>query len=131
MSRQRDPPAEPGVIRKTPITDSPWFWVAVFCAAGMMFLLVIWPRYAARQRRLEMQYLARQEIARRHAEGDSAARPPGQEGDAPPPAVGELIIPLWPLMVPLTALLVISAVILWRGRRRANRADPSGRGKPA
>jgi hypothetical protein len=130
MSRQRDPPAEPGTTGKTPITDSPWFWAAVFCAAGMMFLLVIWPQYAARQRRLEMQYLARQEIVRRQAEGESAARITGQEGDAPPPAIGELIIPLWPLLVPLSALLILSAVILWRGRRRAIRARQSGPGEP-
>ena len=121
-------PPSPG---KTPITDSPWFWVAVFCAAGMMFLLVIGPQYAARQRRLEMQYLARQEIMRRQAEGENAARAVGQEGDAAPPAVGELIIPLWPLLLGVTALFSISAVILWRGRQRANRAGRAGRGEPA
>ena len=124
------PGSVPPSPSKTPITDSPWFWVAVFCAAGMMFLLVIGPQYAARQRRLEMQYLAHQEIVRRQAEGDSAARAAGQEGDAPPPAVGELIIPLWPLLLPLTALFVVSAVISWRRRRRANRADQAGRGEP-
>ena len=125
------PGSVPPSPSKTPITDSPWFWVAVFCAAGMMFLLAIGPQYAARQRRLEMQYLARQEIVRRQAEGESAARAAGQEGDAAPPVVGELIIPLWPLLLGITALFVISAVLLWHGRRRANRAGRAGRGEPA
>src|SRR5947209_3780978 len=78
------------------ITDSPWFWVAIFSAAGVMFLVAFSPKYAARQRRLEMQYYARQEITRRQVEGSGPAHGPGQE--AAPPAPGELIIPLWPLV---------------------------------
>jgi hypothetical protein len=77
----------------------------------------MWPRYAARQRRLEMQYRAREEIVRRQAAGESAAREPGREGDAPPPAAGELIIPLWPLAVPLVTLMAVAAALLWRSQR--------------
>ena len=108
---------------RPPLTDSPWFWVTLFCAAGMMFLLAIWPQYAARQRRLEMQYRARQEIVRRQAAGESAAREPGQEGDARPPA--ELIIPIWPLWLLLAALLAVSATLLWRSRRRIANPRPT------
>jgi hypothetical protein len=95
----------------------------LFCAFGIVFLLVIWPHYRARQRRLEMQFMARQEIVRRQAAGESAAREPGAEGDAPPPALGELIIPLWPLELLLVALTAISGTMLWRSRRAA---APSG-----
>lgn len=117
--------------RKTPITDSPWFWAMLFCAAGMMFLLAMWPRYAARQRRLEMQYLAREEIVRRGAAGERAAREPGDEGEAPPPAVGELIIPIWPLWLPLAALFAVSVILLWQSRRRRAIADGhSARAEP-
>lgn len=119
-----DPP--PSSSAKSTLTDSPWFWVMVFCAAGVLFLLAIWPQYAARQRRLEMQYLAREEIVRRQAAGE-AARLPGEEGDAPPPAAGELIIPIWPLLVPLTVLAAVSATLLWRQARRRAR---SGRSPP-
>jgi hypothetical protein len=100
-----------------PITDSPWFWAMLFCAVGVVLLLVISPRYAPRQRRLEMQYRAREEMLRRGAEGETAPRPAGQEGAAPPPAPGELIIPLWPLVAVFTLGMLASAALLHRSRR--------------
>ena len=104
---------------RPPVTDSPWFWVAVFCAAGVMFLLAIWPQYAARQRRLEMQFRARQEILERQAAGETAARAPGDEGDAAPPPAGQLLIPLWPLVLVVATLCALAATLLWRTRGRA------------
>ena len=99
------------------VTDSPWFWVMLFCAAGAGILLLMTPRYSKRQTRLEMQYYARQEIARRQVEGVDAASPPGEEGEAPPPAGDELLIPLWPLLSLLTIAFVVSALMLRRTRR--------------
>lgn len=108
------------------IADSPWFWAMLFSAAGVVCLLVVLPQYTKRQRRLEMQYYARQEIERRQVEGTNAARPPGQEGSAPPPAAGELIISLWPLLVLFSLLLIVSSAMLWRNKRgpRAGAAGP-------
>jgi hypothetical protein len=98
----------------------------LFCAFGVVFLLAIWPRYSARQRRLEMQYRAREEILRRGAAGESPARPAGKEGDAPPPATGDLIIPIWPLVILLLLGSAFSATQLWRSRRGA--APPNAPG---
>ena len=100
-----------------------------FCAAGLVCLLVIWPKYAAHQRRLEMQYHARQEIERRQFEGTTESREPGSEGDAPPPAAGELIIPLWPLAAVLAVLGLVSAGLWWRSTYRASTVllDTAGR----
>jgi hypothetical protein len=100
-------------------TDSPWFWMMLFSAAGLVVLLVVWPKYSERQRRLELQYHARQEIARRRVEGEPQARESGQEGQTAPPATGELLITLWPIALVLVALLVFSAVMFRRDRRRA------------
>jgi hypothetical protein len=99
------------------LSDSPWFWAMLFGAAGAIILLVAAPKYAKRQRGLEMQYYARQEIARRQVEGQAVAREPGQEGSAPPPEPGQLVIGLWPLVVVSTTLFAISATMLWRSRR--------------
>ncbi len=107
------------------IADSPWFWAMLFSAAGVVCLLVILPQYAKRQRRLEMQYYARQEIERRQVEGSNAARPQGQEGAAPPPAAGELIIPLWPLLVLFSGMMIVSSAMLWRSKH-APRAGATG-----
>ena len=84
---------------------------------GMVILAVVLPgQYGKRQRRLEMQYQARQEIARRQVEGTGALREPGEEGSAAPPVPGELIIPLWPLLTLLGLLFAFSAAMLLRAR---------------
>lgn len=104
-------------VQRPAITDSPWFWAVAFSAAGLVFLLVISPRYAARQRRLEMQYQAHQERYRRQVEGEPAAQVEGQEGTAAPPAPDMLIIPLWPLVGLFAALLAFTIAMLRRERR--------------
>lgn len=112
---------------KPTMTESPWFWVMVFSAAGMMFLLAFSPKYAARQRQLEMQYYAREEITRRQVEGATAA--PGPARESPPPAPGELIIPLWPLMLLCAAICAVSAARVWRvARPPAEAANSQGKG---
>jgi hypothetical protein len=113
--------------RRPSVTDSPWFWVVVFAAAGLVAIWIISGQYAKRQRRLEMQYQAAQEIARRQVMGEAKARPQGLEGEAPPPATGELIIPLWPLVVVFTLVLAGAATMLWR-EARGLPGDPRGPG---
>jgi hypothetical protein len=108
----------PGAPRVKPsLTDSPWFWAMIFSAMGVVLLLAIWPKYAKRQGRLELQYQAQQEIARRHVEGASAMREPGEEGSAAPPGPSELIIPLGPLVLLFAVLFAITAGMLYRARR--------------
>ena len=113
--RMSDPSGAPR--GKQSLTDSPWFWAMVFSAMGVVLLLAISPKYAKRQGRLELQYQAHQEIARRQVEGSSAMREPGEEGSAAPPGLGELIIPLRPLMLVFVVLFAISAGMLYRARR--------------
>ena len=114
-SPPQGPPSPQGIL--PPLTDSPWFWAMLFGAVGVLLLVAMLPRYGKRQHRLEMQYHARQEIARRQVEGTVAAREPGEEGAAPPPVAGDLIIPLGPLLALFTGLFAISATFLWRSRR--------------
>ncbi len=99
---------------RPPITDSPWFWLMLFCAACLVLLIVIWPKYRTRQRRLEMQYMAQEEILRRGAEGADAA----PEVPTAPPAPGELIIEVWPLALLAAAGMIVAAVMLHRGRAK-------------
>ncbi len=99
------------------LTDSPWFWVMMFCAVGSGLVLVMSPKYAKRQGRLELQYQAHQEKARRQFEGEAKAREPGAEGNTAPPTMDELIIPLGPLLTAFGLLFTVSAVQLWRTRR--------------
>ena len=101
----------------------------LFCAAGLVVLLVIWPKYLKRQGRLELQYHAGQEITRRRLEGAQQPREPGAEGSEAPPAEGEVLITLWPLSAVLVALLVVSAVMFRRGRRLPH-GEPSSNEPP-
>lgn len=101
---------------RPPITDSPWFWLAVFSLGGIAAVLLIEQQYRPRQRRLEMQYRAQEEILRRQAAGEPAARGVGQEGDAPPPTERELIIPLWPLIGVCLLVFAASVSMIWRER---------------
>jgi len=98
-------------------TDSPWFWLMLFSAAGLIVLVIVWPKYSARQGRLELQFRATQEATRRKVEGTPVAREPGEEGDAAPPAAGELIVKLWPISLALAALLIGSSTMYWRSHR--------------
>ena len=103
----------------------------MFCAAGLVVLIVAWPKYAQRQGRLELKYRARQEVARRQVEGEAARRPAGSEGEAPPPETGELIIRLWPIGVGLVVLLALSTAMFVRGRRAEQRGATDSPTEPA
>jgi len=109
------------------MTDSLWFWLALFSAGGIAAVLLIEQQYRPRQRRLEMQYRAQEEILRRRAAGEASARAVGQEGDAPPPTEQDLIIPLWPLIGVCLLVFATSVYMIWRGRRTfiISEKDPS------
>jgi hypothetical protein len=114
-----------------PASDSPWFWTMLFCAAGLVILAVAWPQYAKRQARIELQYHAGQEIMRRRATGEAAARQPGQEGAAQPPVAGEPMIRLWPIAALLALALAVSAAMFWRGRTASlHPPDAAAAGEP-
>jgi hypothetical protein len=123
--------AESFETRRPAMSDSPWFWVLLFSLAGLVALVVISPQYAKRQRRLEMQYQAREEMTRRQLTGEPRARDPGDEGEAPPPAPGDLIIPLWPLELALVVVGGLAGRMLWQSRVSSRvESDAVDRGAP-
>ena|SRR5436190_1133398 len=54
-----------------PLTDSPWFWLYLFSIAALAGLLLIGPKYYARQTQVERQY----EGKVRAAQAASGAQP--------------------------------------------------------
>ncbi len=65
------PPARP------PLTESPWFWVALFGVAGLAAIVAVSPRYGARHDRLDRMSDARR-AAWQHRVGiapDNASEP--------------------------------------------------------
>lgn len=98
-----------------PLTDSPWFWVLLFAAVGLLALATIHGQYGKRQAHLERQYQARERIAE-HAVGDSSRR----EYSTP----AHTLIPVWPLAAVLIVVIVVAAVMLGREVRRRRRELP-------
>jgi hypothetical protein len=94
---------------KPPITDSPWFWVLLFSAVGLVLLVAFSGQIGKRQARLDRQYQARDRVMD-EAVGDPARR----EYSTP----DETLIPIWPLAAGLVVAMVVSAVMLQRGQQR-------------
>jgi hypothetical protein len=91
------------------VTDSHWFWVLMFSGMALVALLAIGPKYGGRQSRLERQYQARERIATQ-ANAKTSTQDYASADDT--------LIPLWPLAVILSAVIVLAAVMLFRGHQR-------------
>jgi hypothetical protein len=108
------------------VTESPWFWVLMFSGMALAALLAIGPKYGGRQARLERQYQARERIA----EGSSGnsetldARTNDQAQRRDLASAEDTLVPLWPLAVILSVVMILAAIMLYRGRRTA--ALPQG-----
>lgn len=101
------------------LTDSPWFWLYVFCTAGLIALVLAQPRFAARQVEIERQYQGR----------DRAFQL--QSGQPPATAMStghNTIITLTPLYVMLGAAVLVGWGILWWTRFRQRPGNPGPRG---
>jgi len=94
---------------KPPITDSPWFWVLLFSAVGLILMLVFSGQISKRQARLDRQYQARERV-QDEAVGDPARR----EYSSPE----NTLIPIWPLAAALVASMLVSAAMLRRDHQR-------------
>jgi hypothetical protein len=113
------PPIDPR--RSSSPTDSPWFWLMMFSAVGLVALVAMLPKYGRRQGRLELKYHAEQEIARRQP-GEVPGSGASRDGAEAPPPAGQRIVTLWPIGLVLTLVSAISAAMYWRSRRAGRRA---------
>lgn len=94
------------------ITDSVWWWVYLFCTAALVALVLMGPRYAARQSQIERKYQARQRAAQQLA---------GQEPRTDLSSPEATAIQLWPLYVVLGLLFGFAWFNLIRTYRRQRR----------
>ncbi|MBP90800.1 MAG: hypothetical protein CMJ64_29500 [Planctomycetaceae bacterium] len=92
--------------RRPPITDSPWYWVYLFCTGGLVALVLVGPKFAAKQSRIERNYEARQRAAQ-HVAGRT--RP---EAEPQSPRTGTRI-GLQPLFITLAIVLSLAWCNLW------------------
>jgi hypothetical protein len=105
-----------------PLYDSPWFWACMFLTAALIALVVMEPRFEARQAQIEQQYFARQQ----HGQ---SIKPESEPQEASQP--GDTLINLRPLYIAAwIGLAAVWAVFLWT-RRRGAKAEPLRSAHPA
>ncbi len=90
--------------KRSSIVDSPWYWIYVFCAAALIALIVIGPKFARRQTLDERNYQARQRA-------NQAAL--GQEPDVPLSTEDNRIITLTPLFLIVAVVFTVAWAIVW------------------
>jgi hypothetical protein len=102
-----------------PITDSPWFWFAIFTAVGLAALLATGGKFGKRQANIENKYQARSAVASGELEvrSDGAGAKPAAKRPAYSTPEKPLI-PLWPLEIVLGLIFVGSLAMLLRQRLR-------------
>jgi hypothetical protein len=104
-------------MSRLPITDSPWFWAALFSLMGLAALVAIGGKYGRRQSGMERRYQARERVA--------VAGPEGAAAESPRPyaTADDTLIPLWPLGVALAAVAIFATAMLVRGRVKDVRTE--------
>jgi hypothetical protein len=117
---------EPDQRSPTPLSDSPWFWLALFVGGALAAIVVIGPKHAYRQARLERMNDTREEIRRRAAgevtEAEKAADHMLAAHEARQHTLG-------PLAAALAILLAVGAIVagvtgyLRADARRADRQE--------
>jgi hypothetical protein len=100
----------PGLSDEAPaLHDSPWFWACAFLTAALFALVIMEPRFEARQAQIEQQYFARQQ----HGQ---SIKPEEERPEASRP--GDTLISLRPLyIVAWIGLAAAWAAFLWTRHR--------------
>src|SRR3990167_4768494 len=89
------------------ITDSPWYWVYLFCTAGAIALLLAGPKFAARQAQIERNSEARLQVAQHVASHQVASQQINvTEQEAEPRTATR--VTLWPLYAALGFVLSVA-----------------------
>jgi hypothetical protein len=108
---------ERAAIRRPPITDSPWFWAALFTGVGLAALVATGGKFGKRQANIENKFQARSAVATGKLEVEADVAGVKRADRAPEYSTPEKqLIPLWPLQVVLGVLCVASLAFLLRQR---------------
>jgi hypothetical protein len=112
---------------QSPITDSPWFWVFLFCAFALVMVAIYGHNARDRQAMLERRYQARDRVMHNEpvvdqfdepiAEAEGSARRRFATRDKP-------LIPIWPLIALLTSAIAFAAYKLRQQRKRYDSIGP-------
>ena len=119
-------------LQRSPITDSPWFWVYIFSAAAAVALFVMGGKYSHRQGHIEDEYRYGTKTVAKPPADAAAAKPPASSAktddyggetaplaDGPQPPTHELLISLGPLRALAIIVMIVSCLALqWQVVKR-------------
>ena len=114
-----EPPIDRPAKGPPPVTDSPWFWLALFGMMGLGALLAIGPKYGQRQASIERKHQAQQQMLRL-ADGMPVAGKSGSPTGVEYSQADNTIVSLWPIRLVVLLVTVVSAAVLV-GQRIAQR----------
>ena len=98
-------------LRQRINVDSPWFWGYWFGMFALVALFLSYPKFQERQSQIEREFQGRTRAAQNLR---------GQEPDVELSSPARTEITLWPLFAGLTAVTLVSWVVHWWTRPRAN-----------
>jgi hypothetical protein len=114
-----DEQREPAPPRE-PITDSPWFWFALFSVCGLAALLATGGKFGKRQAGIERRYQARAAVASGQVRVEETATGEKRAAGVPEYVTPQRpAIPVWPLEIILGLIAAGSIMMLLRQRRGA------------
>jgi hypothetical protein len=90
--------------RRPAISESPWFWLYLFATAALIALLLMGPKFAARQAQIEREGQGRHRAAQQTH---------GQQPSTPLSTTGSTIVSLGPLYLVIGGLLIVAWSVLW------------------
>ncbi len=111
---------------RSPLTDSGWFWAAVFSLMALVGIGLIGSKFDVRQRQIEGRFLGRQE-AQAERERRAAGLPAvdlATSAREPEDRPHDRIVPLWTLVTIAATAATVSLVMLARERRQSPPNEP-------
>ena len=92
-------------MQRSPITDSPLFWLMLFASVGLVMLAAVEPKFATRHERIERMQQSRERAAERtHPAGNENVSEPAIRWQPGRP------VTLRPLMLFVVAILVLAMI---------------------
>jgi hypothetical protein len=114
---ENDLEAAPAPQSVAPLTDSPWFWLYLFSIAALAGLILIGPKYYARQSQVERQYQGKVRAAQA-----AAGAEPTKELSRPEATQTSLT----PLIILFAAIWICAwPLVWWTLRKRVAAPQPS------
>ena len=95
---------QPNTHHRPRLTDSPWYWLYLYCTFALVALVIAGPKIAQRQLQAEQNLQGRQRANQQAA---------GETSTIPLATLENRTVNLWPLFLVLGLLVCVGWISLW------------------